>query len=183
MMFYSIPFLTFLFLTLSATPCRSASPGDKWKIGNPTFSYQDLKFELVFEVSTLVDDSNLVFTLWDDQCEQGFNEITSNNYVNGVLEETSASRNNGEDQQKATKEIGVGLTLNPNTISQAPIYSESAEQPSKATIRLCVRFSEYTGDPTLNPEAIEVNFLETVLELHINFSNGSFSIDNMQHDS
>jgi hypothetical protein len=70
----------------------------------------------------------------------------------------------------------LAFTINdPATISDAPIYTETSpttKSNARATIRICVRFSEYTGDPAQNNEAIEVNFLETIVAINVSMESG-----------
>ena len=159
---------TILALAVAASDVAFAGAGlaTKWDIGDPRFEYNLLEFDLVYRVSPLVDTSMIAFALYDSvKCQEGGNDITSNNYISSSIEESLSS---DED----TKDMRLAFTINPATISETPIYTKTTKYNAEATIRVCIRFSEYTADPSQNKEAIEVNFLETIVAINVGLESG-----------
>jgi hypothetical protein len=138
----------------------------KWDIGDPRFEYNLLEFDLVYPVSPLVDASMIAFALYDsEKCQEGGDDITSNNYISSSIEESLSP--DGD-----TKDMRLAFIINPAMISVAPIYTQTTKSNAQATIRVCIRFSEYTADPTQNKEAIEVNFLENIVAINVDIESG-----------
>jgi hypothetical protein len=157
-----------LALAVAASDVAFAAVGlaKKWDIGDPRFEYNLLEFDLVYRVSPLVDASMIAFVLYDsDKCQEGGNDITSNNYISSSIGESLSP---DED----TKDMRLAFTINPATISEAPIYTQTTKDNAQATIRICIRFSEYTADPIQNREAMEVNFLENIVAINVGMESG-----------
>ena len=166
-----IHLLALLWYFLDGKVVLASGLAEKWNIDGPAFEYTALKFDLKYHVSTLLDRSNLAYTVYDSGlCEQGGNDITNNKYLVAHLEEVPSTRTS-----EGTKEFRLAFTIIPHEISNSPVF-DSSNDFRRASIRFCVRFSTYTADPTQNEDAIEVNFSETIIEVKIDLKN-NFNIE------
>jgi hypothetical protein len=158
--------LTLAMVAASDVAYAAVDLATKWDIGDPKFEYNLLEFDLVYPVSPLVDASNMAFALYDsEKCHTGGNDITSNNYISSSIEESLSP---GGD----TKDMRLAFIINPVTISEAPIYTQTTKNNAPATIRVCIRFSVYTADPSQSKDAIEVNFLENIIAINVSMESG-----------
>jgi hypothetical protein len=154
--------------TTNVASFAAADLATKWDIGDPRFEHKLLEFDLVYRVSSLVHASMMAYTLYDsEKCQQGGIDITSNdNYLSSSIME--------EEGDGDTKDMRLAFTIIPATIQESPIYTETTtnNNAQKASIRVCIRFSEYTADPTQNKQAIEVNFLESIVTINVGMESG-----------
>ena len=86
----------------------------------------------------------------------------------------------GESQDSGTfggRAAQINVTISPQNISQAVgIYSQQEVNNQQiATIKFCVRFGLWTTSPSV-ATPVEVNFLETLLTLYVDLTDG-FQID------
>jgi hypothetical protein len=144
----------------------------KWNITDPIFTYDALGFDLDYTVSDFIDNTHTLHTLWTSPgCQE-----TGATVPGTVLSSTRpvltgaaydpVNNGNGVRDQKVT--VGV----NAATIAASDIYAEdTAVGAVTATIDFCVRFSLLTT----GAEAVEVNFLESLVTLFVDLS-GSFAI-------
>jgi hypothetical protein len=168
------------------SPCH-AGLADKWKIDAPIFDYHDLQFEMVYAVSASIDASQLSYNLYDGtECKEGSRDITINSYLTGemmamVAPTSTASVNGSNDgNQATTQRVRLAFTVHPEAIAASDIYSVN-DSTSTGTISVCVRFSAFTADPHQASNALEVNFLETIIAIRVVLDSG-FRIDTLDSD-
>ena len=144
----------------------------KWNITDPSFTYDALGFDLDYEVSDFIDNTHTLHTLWTSPgCQEGGTAVpptvlSSTRPVLTGADYNPVNNGNGVRDQKLT--VGV----NAATIAASEIYVEDTTVGAvTATIDFCVRFSLLTT----GAEAVEVNFLETLVTLFVDLS-GSFEI-------
>jgi hypothetical protein len=77
------------------------------------------------------------------------------------------------------REVFLHMEIQSSKISSSPLYTESAIIGNvDAEIRFCARFSLWNDYPTfnnrteVNENAVEVNFLETIVTLNVDLSDG-----------
>jgi hypothetical protein len=121
------------------------------------------------------------YTLYDGfDCKEGSNDITinSNDIPNdSVWLQTLGLHNNDVTSTNGVKDTFLYLSIQPETISSSPIYSERTTGGTLyADVKFCVRFSLWTEDPEVNSNAIEVNFLESLITFTADLTDG-FQID------
>ena len=148
-----------------------ATLAQTWNISEPTFTYSSLSFDLDYVVSGFILDSMAGYSMWDTGCKEGGNTVPSTELAVVKSLDPSWTTQNANLQRT----IALNITVNPSTISKAPIYKEGKNGANQtiANISFCVRFSLDTP-PSVTP-TIEVNFLETLVTLNVDLTNG-FSI-------
>jgi hypothetical protein len=150
-----------------------ATLAEKWNITEPTFKYGALSFDLTFTVSDFVSTAPMAdATLWDDGCKEGGNSIAAGvgagiksfDLITTGIEGAPLTGDNMD------RDVSVNITLDSATISDnSLIYSEDTlGSQVTAEIRFCVRF----GLKTLGPTSLEVNFLETLITLNVDLTDG-----------
>jgi hypothetical protein len=170
MKFVSIIFIASVASTVAAAEERGLQIlAKKWNITDPTFAYDSLGFDLDYQVSDFISDSMATHTLWTaPDCQEGAAAVGAGILTSvkvplvGAFDDT----NNGDGirDQKLT------IAVNPATIAASALYSEDTSLGAvTATVNFCVRYSLVTADLT------EVNFLETLVTLFVDLSDG-FSI-------
>jgi hypothetical protein len=169
------------------SPCH-AGLSDRWNIDAPIFDYHDLQFEMVYAVSASVDASQLSYNLYDStECKEGSKDITINSYLTGEMMAMVApitttalvdGSNNGN--KVTTQRVRLAFTIHPEAIAASDIYSMN-DSASTGTISFCVRFSAFTADPRQAANALEVNFVETIISIRVVLESG-FRIDTLEND-
>lgn len=148
----------FSFCFLSFIPKVSANLEERFNITEPEFEFsaKDLTVSLEYGVSDYISSLGMVsYELYDDGCR--YNDGDPSVPVNM---KTTASISEMSDL--SDKSVGLELTLNPDEIqSNNNIYDAENEQ-----VRFCVRFMLLVGG------SIEVNFLETVIILNLDLTDG-----------
>ena len=165
---------------------QSATLAQKWNISEDvSFEYSGLSFDLGYTVSDYIlndnaDDGMARVNLFDQRCkEEGVfilaNETTgiksivlNDDAIDGALGVTNAD--DGFAGLLMNRNVGVNITLDSESISEnSLLYSEdtSGAQVS-AEIRFCVRFGLHTKSAT----SVEVNFLETLVTLNVDLTDG-----------
>jgi hypothetical protein len=137
----------------------------KWNITDPTFGYDGLHFDLDYQVSDFIDDDMFTYEIFDKKCQEGGNPVTILASNHEPLTGTFLpSGGLGE------RVLALDIDIDAETItSDSNIYSESvAPGAVTAQIDFCVRFSLWTK----TEDPIEVNFLETLIILYVDLSDG-----------
>lgn len=144
---------------------------EKWNISDTDSSYADLQFNLNHTISDFVLDSMISYEVYDRDCQDG-NVLVPESAVGSSIQTDSTPPGEGD----AIRNTDILLSVNPNNIAnEQTVYSEeSVDGELIAKVDFCVRFSLWT--PTTPP--IEVNFLETLVTLLVNLTDG-FSIDDV----
>ena len=150
-----------------------ATLAEKWNITDPTFEYDALSFDLTFTVSNFIGGAAMAdATLWDIGCKEGLKSITAGGATGIKSFETITT---GIEPAAGTgdllnRDVSVNVTLDSASIADNTLlYSEDTTGLQvTAEIRFCVRF----GLKTLGPTALEVNFLETLVTLTVDLTDG-----------
>jgi hypothetical protein len=163
-----------------------ATLAQKWNISDPTFSYESLGFTLTFGVSDYIrgDLEMVKYAVYDENCDTA-GAVKLWDSVDGVVAEqkgvktvtddsstqltTGSAPSGGETMNKA---VAIAIDLDPTSISQnSNIYSEDTTVGAvTAEIRFCLRFELHT--PNTLTTSVEVNFLETIVTLTVDLSDG-----------
>jgi hypothetical protein len=141
----------------------------KWNIIDPSFTYDALGFlDLDYQVTDSIDNAHTLHTIWTSPgCQKTGvpvppSVLTSTRPIlTGHAYNPYISGDHGVRDQKLT----FGMV--PANITASDIYVEDTNVDSfNATIDFCVRFSLVTA------EAVEVNYLETLVTLFVDLSDG-----------
>lgn len=143
---------------------------EQFGIREPRFAYDYLQFTLEYAVNDRIDDTQVQYRVfdgkhchWTERGEGGDNDITqaeSNDFLRSRLRADLKPVGIGD----GNRTMKVTLNIDPLTIKASPVYEDF---DSYATVKFCVRFSVFNMD-TLDPNNVEVNFLETEVHLLIN---------------
>jgi hypothetical protein len=171
MKFFSIIFVVSVASTLAAEERGLQVLAKRWKITDPTFAYDSHGFDLDYVVSDFIADSMTTYTLWKSPgCQSEGVEVPASVLTSNKdpLVGAFVALSNGEGVRDQKLTIGVV----PATIKNSAIYAEedSSYGAVTATVDFCVRYSilNFSGEK-------EVNFLETLVTLFVDFTDG-FSI-------
>jgi hypothetical protein len=164
-----------------------ATLAQKWNISEPTFSYESLGFTLTFGVSDYIrgDLEMVKYAVWDENCDTadaakiwdskdgvvaGANGVDNVTDTIGTLITDNESPPTGGDTMDQA--VAITIDLDPSSISQnSDIYSEDTTVGAvTAEIRFCLRFELHT--PNYLDTSVEVNFLETIVTLTVDLSDG-----------
>jgi len=152
------------------------SLADFWKIEDPTWGYGGNVFQLDYVFNDMVEDSMISWTYWDKDCQTGGNKLTSEGLGYTM------------NMTRATSELGDGsgtrayqLSLNPNADvkDNTDIYIGDLQDGGNnwyGSLTLCARASLSTEND------VEVNFIENVITVRYEFSDGFFTIDDVKVD-
>jgi hypothetical protein len=137
----------------------------KWNITDPTFGYEGLHFDLDYQVSDFIHDDMCTFKIFDKDCQEGGKPVTIFTAASEPL--TGTFIGNGGLGERV---LALDIDIDAETITSDPnIYSEDvAPGAVTAQIDFCVRFSLWTN----TEDPIEVNFLETLVVLYVDLSDG-----------
>lgn len=140
---------------------------ERYAIERPIFQYQDLQFDLEYSINDVIGDTLTEYKVFDGhECSLGNNDITSitttGNQTAYLVSRLRPDLNPGGNGT-GTRSMKVSLTLDPHEIRSSPLYFD---YKSYGIVNFCVRFSVYNMD-ILDPEALEVNFIETPIALTI----------------
>ena len=162
-------FLSTAILALSALASTNAQSTleEKWAIGdNPTFTYDSLDFSLTFPITDFIVQGQAQYELYTSGCKEEGTVLGAGSGITGdplIDTANTVSESTVTMDEAAT----INMSVDPTTISgNADLYSEDTTIGAvTAQVVFCVRFGLYAG-----PE--EVNFLETVITLDIDLSDG-----------
>jgi hypothetical protein len=154
---------------LSPSASAQSTLEEKWEIGeNPTFTYESLDFSLTFPITDFITAGQAKYTMYTSGCQEDGTELPADSGLIGkpLIDTTNnVSAETVTLDQSATIEISV----DPTTVTgNSELYSEDTTIGAvTAQIIFCVRFGLYT--PGMEEE---VNFLETVITLDVDLSDG-----------
>ena len=151
----------------------------RFEIVGPEYVYDNWEFSLDFEVSDFMTDNMIGYSLYDgfnckngDAMNSGDNDITNND---GYLLSRFRSDNVPEGDGSGTRMIKIQSEVVPSKLVNSGIYREGGEaENGDGIVEYCVRFSNYNMDKD-DPQAQEVNFLETTVKVLIRFT-GDFGV-------
>ena len=163
---------TALAMMASTTVSAQSTLEEKWQIGDdPTFAYNSLDFSLTFAITDFILAGQAQYSLYTAGCKEDGTALNSGEGLidNGLIDTTNGSRNTGTValNQGATVQISVDPAViagNSNLYSESDVVGDVSAQ-----IQFCVRFGLFTDGG--NTE-VEVNFLETVITLDVDLSDG-----------
>lgn len=127
-------------------------------------------FDMQYNVSDFIDDSMTAYSIWGSDCQEGDNRIP-----NSVMEVIKSGSLLGDVNGKRTTSLNIAIQ--PETVQKSVLYSDNNAirdiangEKLVAEINFCVRFSVQLNQPGAPP--MEVNFLETLVTMTIDFSDG-----------
>jgi hypothetical protein len=168
---------TSLLLAASAVVSTQAQQGrglqslaQKWNITDPVFEYDGLHFDLDYQVTDFINDNMVTYSVFDKDCKEGGKAVLDT-VLQSSKELLTDTWNEAGDSGVGERMLAIDIDLNAATITTDPnIYSEDTTPGSvTAQIDFCVRFSLQTDT---SPNEIEVNFLETLVTLYVDLSDG-----------
>jgi hypothetical protein len=176
--------LTSIFLATMAAVAHADSPNrglatlaQKWNLTEPLFTYDSNSFTLDFTVTDYIAQGMTKYSLWKaPDCQEGNQELgTSDAFksktTSDVVGSVDFASPRGEGDVEAGGTVYLNMTFDPETISSSDIYTESeVDNQMIAVIRFCVRFGLWTPDTQTTP--VEVNFLETLITLTVDLTDG-----------
>jgi hypothetical protein len=172
--------MKFLFTALSvlammaSTASAESTLEEKWEIGEvPEFVYDSLDISLTFDITDFIIPGQAQYSLYTAGCKEEGTLLGANDgLVDNGLDDTGNTVRNDESvtpislSQSAT----VKVSVDPTTIVNSDLYTEDDTVGAvTAQIQFCIRFGLFTDGG--NTE-VEVNFLETVVTLDVDLSDG-----------
>jgi len=156
-----------------------ATLAEKWNLTDPTFSYQSNTFNLTFPVTDFISSGMANFSLWTApgcQSDGGTSLAgspvwsTAPSLLENQALQTGASTDSGAFTGRNATIIAA---FNPQTVTNSLIYNDtSANGQASAQIRFCMRFGLWTTTAMGVKTPVEVNFLETLVTLTVNLTDG-----------
>jgi hypothetical protein len=145
------------------------SLAQKWNITDPVFTYDGLHFDLDYQVTDFINDNMVTYSVWNRECQEG--GISVSNTVLSSSKELLTGDAYVAGGGLGERILAIDVDLEAATITtDQNIYSEDTTPGSvTAQIDFCVRFSLQTDT---SPNEIEVNFLETLVTLYVDLSDG-----------
>lgn len=158
------------------------SLAQKWNITEPSFDYDGLSFDLDYVVSDFITEEMVAYSVYDIGCKDGDYPIFEGTgstggspvegRVTGIIPQITLPTSTAQEDGAGSRSYELNVTLLPDFITtDSRIYREvdtdSTGQLS-ASIEFCVRFSLVTGISS----PIEVNFLETIVTLTVDLTDG-----------
>ena len=155
-----------------------ATLAEKWNLTDPTFAYDANTFNLTFPVTNFISTGMSKFSLWTaPECQtDGGTPLTDRTDIwltsPRLLENQALKSGNSTDSGAFTgRNATIIATFNPQNVSKSVIYRDtSANGQASAEIRFCMRFGLWTTGMVTTP--VEVNFLETLVTLRVNLTDG-----------
>lgn len=160
-----------------ATTANSDMLFKRYDIGGPDYAYDNWQYTMDFEVSDFMTDNMIGYSLYDGlKCRDGDGmpgdgdtDITQND---GYLLSRFRTDNTPVGDGSGTRMIKIESQVIPNQMSQSSIYR--VDENGVGIVEYCLRFSNYNKDKD-QPDAREVNFLETTVKVSIQFE-GNFGV-------
>jgi hypothetical protein len=176
--------LTSIFLASMAAVAHAESPNrglatlaQKWNLTEPVFEYGSNSFTLDFTVTDYIAQGMTKYSLWKaPDCQEGDQQLNNSTAFKSksssdVLGSTGFASPRGDGDVAAGGQVFLNMTFDPETISSSDIYTESEiDNQMIAVVRFCVRFGLWTPDTQTTP--VEVNFLETLITLTVDLTDG-----------
>ena len=155
-----------------------ATLAEKWNLTDPVFAYDKNTFNLTFPVTDFIVANMVNFSLWTApgcQSEGGAPLAGNGVWLNEptlVANSLLASAASGSDSGAFSgRSATIVAAFDPDTVSGSTIYNDtSASGQASAEIRFCMRFGLWAKEGVTTP--IEVNFLETIVTLTVDLTNG-----------
>lgn len=144
----------------------------KFAIEKPKNSYESLTFRMDFQISDLIEDNMIEYSLWDGHnCKDGGdNDITDNNEY---LLHRIRTDNTPPGDGSGTRSIKIESKVVASDIKNSTIYTTDSDD--NGVVKYCIRMGVYNMGRS-DPMSMEVNFLEIPIMLTLRMA-GEFSID------
>ena len=138
----------------------------RFAIGGPDYSYDNMQFTMNFEVSDFMQDSMIEYSLYDGKnCKDGGdNDITEND---GYLLSRIRTDNTPIGDGSGIRSIRVESEIVGSKLVNSGIYTANDDE-NTGVVEYCLRFGVYTA-------GMEINYLEVPIALTISFD-GRFSV-------
>lgn len=159
-----------------------------WAIQDPEFAYYSGEFIFRWRVSDYIQDQMASIRVYDGwKCKEGSNDITDvvsdfargNLWLQNLGVQPDANTPYNPDQETTGdgfRDFRLFLDVQPD-VSEAPFFKyDTVDNQNTATMKFCIRFQLWNDDPGA-PDAIEVNFQETLVEFTVDLTDG-FKIEN-----
>jgi hypothetical protein len=144
----------------------------KWNITDPSFAYDSLGFVLDYQVSDFIDNGNTLHALWTSPGCQESGAVVPASVLTSTRPVLTGAAYNSANNGDGVRDQSLTVNVVAANIAASDIYAEDTTVGSvTAAIDFCVRFSLLTA----GAGAVEVNFLETLVTLFVDLSDG-FSI-------
>ena len=180
---YTTPLLASMAAVASAQRNLAASLAEKWNLTEPTFAFDANTFSLAFPVTNFIVDGQAQYSLWTSpNCKSDNGKQLDQS---GVFSAKSLTPNDalldGEQLDSGDftgRQAQINITINPQNISSQAaitdgIYSQQEVNNQQiATVKFCVRFGLWTTAEMNVQTPVEVNFLETLLTLFVDLTDG-----------
>lgn len=149
----------------------AASLSDVWTIPEPLWSYSERVFELRWSINNLIEDDQIEFRFYDQNCQDGNNELPLEG-TGYTISQPIPSGPIGDGT--GTREFEVTFTtIVPDIQDNTVIYTATGANTARAD--LCVRLGLSTPSSALSQE---VNWAESIMRLQYDFE-GGFSFRNI----
>jgi hypothetical protein len=148
-----------------------ATLAKKWNISDSDFSYGGPDFNLTYTISDFILDEMITYGVYDKNC-QGGNVLVPEEALGHSMQPDSTTPSDGD----AFRSADIIVYIIPENITDSPtVYSETTIAGELVGIvEFCARISLST---TTTPP-VEVNFLEILVTLQVNLTNG-FTIEDV----
>jgi len=164
----SIASLVFLFCDQTEGITGAELLQKRWDISDAEIEYNDFEFTLNFEVSDIIENNMIGYTLFDGAgCGDTGEKVISENA--DFISARSRTDNTPVGDGTGTRIIKIVNQVDANKIKNASIFSK--DESGNGVVEYCVRFGVWAWDKN-DPSSFETNFRETVLKIVINLTAG-----------
>ena len=167
---------------------KLATLAQKWNLTEPSFAFDANTFSLTFPVTDYINTGMAQYSLWTaPDCAEGGESLDESTIwaANSLAENAALLAADGFDPDVPAsytmldsgvfsgREATVNAEIDPQTISASNIYEEAVvNNQMTATIRFCIRFGLWTTEALGVTTPVEVNFLETLVTLTVDLTDG-----------
>ena len=170
-------------------------PPNKYYVGFPTFTQQQISVELLYPISNFIPYENLRYRVYDnEQCgkvgDGGENagDVTFEDFLQIAISPDVVNNNNnttdggGEQQQQQQQPMGdgdafrdfkVSLAFDPEAVRSSSVFQEVNPTTLGSTVSFCVKVSAMSAEG-INPAAVPLFERETFITLEL-LQTGEFS--------
>jgi hypothetical protein len=156
-----------------------ATLAEKWNLTDPSFAYDSNTFNLTFPVTDFISTGMSQFSLWTApgcQSDGGTSLTTSDVWSSApqLLENQALISGPSTDSGAFTgRNATIIAAFDPQKVSSSIIYRDtSVDGQASAEIRFCMRFGLWTTTDMGVTTPVEVNFLETLVTLTVDLTDG-----------
>lgn len=146
------------------------SLGDFWKIESPTLDNGGDNIKLDYVFNDMVVNSMITWTYWDKNCKEGGNSLTTSGVgYDFELSEPESSLGDGT----GTRGYSLSLISTSDVAGNTDIFSGDQQDENGSwypTVDICARVALSTTND------IEVNFVETIISIQYEFTDGSLTV-------